>query len=41
MTLAAARQKLAVLGATTRSVELGPIGYAAVVTDACRAFHAK
>jgi hypothetical protein len=32
MTLEAARQQLAVLRATTTSVELGPMGYAAVVT---------
>jgi hypothetical protein len=40
MTLEEARQQLAVLRRATNSVELGPFGAAAVVTDACRAFRA-
>jgi hypothetical protein len=40
MTLEAARQQLAVLRAATSRIELGPMGYAAVVTDECRAFQA-
>src|SRR5436853_18000 len=40
MTLEEARKQLAVLRTATTSIELGPMGYAAVVTDACPAFRA-
>jgi len=38
MLLDIARQKLAVLALAQRSVELGPVGIAAVVTETCQAY---
>jgi len=38
MQLEAARQKLAVLARAQRSVELGPMGIAALVTETCQAY---
>jgi hypothetical protein len=38
MQLELARQKLAVLANAQRSVELGPVGFAAIVTDTCQAY---
>ena len=40
MLLDLARQKLAVLARAERSVELGPVGIAAVVTETCAAYRA-
>lgn len=38
MLLEVARQKLAVLAGAHGSVELGPVGFAAVVTETCQAY---
>jgi hypothetical protein len=38
MLLEVARQKLAVLARAEQSVELGPVGIAGIVTDACEAY---
>ncbi len=38
MLLDAAREKLAVLARAEKSVELGPTGFAAVVTETCQAY---